>query len=342
MIEFTSITPTLEDHWRSIILFGRNSATYKFALAKALLDLAPSGQSFITWEELAFPFSQNISEHLKQCDKQGTSQSSKFLQACRCFNQGSLTRQELIEATVTYGFQNVIDAFHIVGTDDIPKRFFHGQRQGSKGIDISDNLFQLLERYQSQNLPNEVEARWCLVETAWQLDLATHLVDVEYGKNSEVRVPKTLIMRRKSVTSCRSALNGYQKGKCFYCFSDISILEGSPDLADVDHFFPYALMTRTDAIPNINGVWNLVLACQTCNRGQQGKFDRIPALHLLKRLHRRNEFLIDSLHPLRETLIAQTGNNESQRRSFLQTHYNEAKRLLIHTWQPECEYPPAF
>ena len=30
--------PQLESQWRAIILFGKNSATYKFAFAKSLLD----------------------------------------------------------------------------------------------------------------------------------------------------------------------------------------------------------------------------------------------------------------------------------------------------------------
>lgn len=341
MIEFTSISPTLEDYWRSIILFGRNSASYKFALAKSLLELAPSGKSFVTWEELARPFSRYITEHLQQCDKQGSSSSSQFLQTCRDFNAGMVSHQKLIDMTVREGFSEVIDRFHTVGSSEIPERFFIGQRRGNQGVEISDNLFQLLEQYQSQNLPHEVEARWRLVETAWQLDLSAHLVEVECRKLNGLIVPETLTMRRKSVTSCRSGLNGYQKGKCFYCFSEISIEEGSPDLADVDHFLPHTL-TRIHAIPNINGVWNLVLACQSCNRGERGKFDRVPTLYLLERLNQRNEFLITSHHPLKETLIAQTGRNESQRRSFLQTHYNEAIKRLIHTWQPEYEYPAAF
>ena len=42
------------------------------------------------------------------------------------------------------------------------------------------------------------------------------------------------------VTSARSALNGYQKGHCFYCFAPIST-DGGNDGADVDHFFPWSL-----------------------------------------------------------------------------------------------------
>lgn len=32
------------EHWRSIVLFGRNVASYKFALAKSLLELSQAGE----------------------------------------------------------------------------------------------------------------------------------------------------------------------------------------------------------------------------------------------------------------------------------------------------------
>jgi len=38
MNDFIHQAPTLDNYWRSIILFGRNVASYKFALAQALLD----------------------------------------------------------------------------------------------------------------------------------------------------------------------------------------------------------------------------------------------------------------------------------------------------------------
>lgn len=80
--EFKEQYPSLESYWRSIILIGRNVASYKFALAKSLLELAPAGKSEITLEELAVPFSRNLCEHLRSAPKQATSQSSSFLDAC--------------------------------------------------------------------------------------------------------------------------------------------------------------------------------------------------------------------------------------------------------------------
>ena len=149
--------------------------------------------------------------------------------------------------------------------------------------------------------------------------------------------------RRIDVTSCRDALNGYQKGKCFYCFADISIESGSSDLGDVDHFFPRKLMFYNIAHP-IDGVWNLVLACKKCNRLGGGKFAQLPKKRFLKRLHTRNGFFITSHHPLRETLIQQIGTTTKKRVKFLNDNYRAASTgaLINSSWQPEYEYPPAF
>jgi len=99
MTEFLGQEPTLEDYWRSIILYGSNSACYKFALGKALLEIAPTGKTFITLEELAEPFSRHITEHLKLEDKQGNSPSSKFLKDCSQFNQGEISQDFLYRRT---------------------------------------------------------------------------------------------------------------------------------------------------------------------------------------------------------------------------------------------------
>jgi hypothetical protein len=60
------------------------------------------------------------------------------------------------------------------------------------------------------------------------------------------------------------------------------------------------------------------------------------------KVHKRNTFLIDSHHPLRETLITQTGLTEEARQQYLQAQYNEAKRRLIHDWAPSEELEAAF
>jgi hypothetical protein len=65
-------------------------------------------------------------------------------------------------------------------------------------------------------------------------------------------------------------------------------------------------------------------------------------LKYLERLHRRNTFLIDSHHPLRETLIAQTGATAASREAFLQRQFTSAKLLLVHEWSSAEESEAAF
>ena len=146
---------------------------------------------------------------------------------------------------------------------------------------------------------------------------------------------------RTNVTSAREALSGYQKGKCFYCFRDINLV--TVDFAsDIDHFLPFSLTLRSGTARNINGIWNLVLACRSCNRGEAGKFARVPRLRYLERLHKRNSFLIDSHHPLRDTLMGQSEMTDAARRQFLQEQYSWAKSLLIHDSEPAEELETAF
>ena len=206
-------------------------------------------------------------------------------------------------------------------------------RKTHKGIILTDEIFQLFEAQNSQDLINETEARWRLVETAWDMNLPKHLVQIQHDDRGILVADNKI--RRVNVTSAKSALNGYQKSRCFYCFAPITIEQLQEHSADVDHFFPHKLR-ECDIQKPINGVANLVLACPECNRGQQGKFDRLPSVNLLERLHKRNEYLITSHHPLRETLITQTGFTEPTRRGFLQDAYNCATLHLgmQHKWRP--------
>jgi hypothetical protein len=342
MTLFTEVHTSLDNYWRAIILFGRNVASHKFALAKVLLDAAQQRKTFLPLTDLALPFARHVAEHLQQADKQATSPSSQFLDSCRRFNRRELSEEQLADVTVRLAFNNVIDAFHVVGSGELGIRFYVDERATpGKGIRLTDEVFRLTELYQRRNLPFEVEARWRLVETAWELHLPTSALVVAYDGGLECLVAESHLARRKAITSCRDALNGYQKGKCFYCFGNVSLVEGATDLADVDHFFPHRLKGFHAADP-IDGVWNLVLACQTCNRGTEGKFDLLPALPYLERLHRRNEFLIESHHPLRETLMLQTGPTEQARRAFLKDAYRGAVELLIQRWRPAHEHEPAF
>ena len=337
MARFYDIDPSLDNYWRAIILFGRNTASYKFALAKALIDLKETGKSEFSLEELAKPYANHLCEHLKLQPKQNTRDQSTFLSNLQNYNENIINHEEMIAQTIRYGFNNVIDAFHNVHGSELEQKFYIDRRKEGKGIELTDNFFNLSESLQFNNLASEVEARWRLVETAWANNISRNIMLVEYEDQTNQLIGVNNL-RRTTLTSARSALNGYQKGKCFYCFKEISILNRNENLADVDHFFPHILKYCDNTKP-IDGIANLVLACQECNRGANGKFDRLPTTNLLERLFIRNEYLINSHHPLRETLINQTGSSSTKRQDFLQNAYTCASFHCGSTkkWQPKAQ-----
>ena len=331
-----------EQAWRNIVLYGRNVASYKFALSKSLLEIGADQGELILLEDLAVPFARNVCEHISQVDRQGTFAHSKFLDACRFYNAGAITADELREITALLGFKNVIDAFHVVGHGDVQIRYFIDERKTSGGIRLTDDFHLLSSSAARAELMGETESRWRLVEEAWSAKAEGEQVLVLYDAPREILVP-ALAGKRRSLTEVRPALNGYQRGHCFYCFASISILPGSSNHSDVDHFIPHSLMSRGFGV-DLDGPWNLVLACQDCNRGTKGKFAALPANRFVGRLHKRNEFLIRSHHPLRETIILATGTNEDERRRFLSRQMAAAKPLVggAAGWRPQDEHEALF
>ena len=331
IVQFQEEAPSLETYWRSIILFGRNVASYKFALSESLLDLAKEDKTIVSLDDLAIPYAQHLCEHLKTAPKQATSSTSRFLEACKQFNEGMISEDELRATTVSLGFNNVIDAFHNVNGGEIPIRFYEKDYyQKKKKIILTDEVFKMLERPNGEDLYSESESRWNLVETAWELQISRNLLNVHYDDRTKLFFVDESF-KRKDVTSARDALNGYQKGKCFYCYTDITVRDGADNSCDVDHFYPHILQPQIPQI-NLDGIWNLVLACPECNRGANGKFARRPSLKYLERLHKRNEFLINSHHPLRDTIMRQTGTTEQARHDFLQMMNNESM-VLGEPWE---------
>ncbi|MGL2993510.1 HNH endonuclease [Flavobacterium sp. TSSA_36] len=341
LINFQENDISLESQWRAIILFGKNSATYKFAFGKALLQLASKETNNITLEQLSPLFVDSILQHIKQNDKQGNSISSSFLKACRQYNNNELTYENLLGKTEKLGFVNVIDAFQNVNGGMIPNKFYEKDFNGkTKQIVIKDDLLKLKESVQFSNLDNEVEARWNLVETAWNIDINPNLLEVKIDEDLQTLFLESDLMRRKDITSARASLNGYQKGKCFYSFQDISILSGDNNICAVDHFFPHVHKLKLNEIgSNVNGIWNLVLADKYVNLDKSAK---IPELKYLERLYKRNEFYIASKHPLGETIVNQTGKTSKERRSFLQRQYDLSVNLSIQKWKPLFELDPLF
>lgn len=337
VVAFTEATPSASASWRAIVLFGRNVASYKFALAGALLELA-NRHVEVRLDELALPYARRLCTHVRDHGKQGTFERSRFLDACRSFNAGVIGEDELCEATMRLGFDNVVDAFHVVDGTETKHRFFVDERRTGRKLALTDSLLGLAGDDVARVLAAEVEARWQLVERAWALGVPRRVLTVSVDPAGENLVTPR---RRAPITDCRSALNGYQKGACFYCFDPITPMGGRPDTCHVDHVFSWSTGPAVAGAP-IDGIWNLVLACGRCN-GWHGKSNRPPHVRYVERLHRRNEFLVASHHPLRPTLVEQTGGTSRARRDTLRSALAEVTVGGARTgWLAPDEGPAAF
>lgn len=309
---YQKTNPSLEAYWRSIILFGQNSASYKFALAKSLLELSQRKEIYIRLEDLAEPFSRHICQHLEKSEIQGTSKTSTFLSACKDYNQGKISKEDLLDLTYRYGFENVIDAFHTVNSQETDIKFYEKDYGRNKKIILRDELFELAEEGK-KDLLEETESRWRLVETAWKLGVNPNLLMIKFDSENQELFIIDQVLKRRDISSIRSSLNGYQKGACFYCNGHYEIERNHENICHVDHFYPHILIQELYREVNLDGVWNLVLACKDCN---SKKSARIPHEKYLEKLFRRNEYLILSHNPLRETLMKQTGKTKKQRLNF--------------------------
>jgi 5-methylcytosine-specific restriction endonuclease McrA len=279
---------------------------------------------------------------LQNKPKQSTREQNTFLNHLNQFNAGQINQNKMIQETVKHGFNYVLDAFHNVHGQEVKTRFFIDERRSKNAIQLTDEFMRLGEDAQFISFEHETEARWRLVEAAWEANVSRNLLLVNYESKTKQFIDMNPL-RRTALTSASPALNGYQKGRCFYCYRDISIIQGHEHTADVDHFFPH-ILKQCDSDKPIDGVANLVLACQECNRGKGGKFERLPSVNLVDRLFTRNEYLISSHHPLRETLIAQTGNTMNKRQGFLQDAYN-CSTLFVGSsakWEPQPQGDAVF
>ncbi len=289
---------------RTILLFGRNVSTYKFALTSALLELKPNDE--VKFTDLRNTFVKELLKHYQENPNQYQAGENQLTKAFDDY-QTDKNWDKLISVAEKNIYNNVFDAFHNVGGSSISKEhiLFEKDAKGKKII-LTDNLNSLIEDDNLKlELENENQSRWRIVEEAWKNKLSPNLLDYNkedgnfYSVNQHERV---------NIRSAVSALLPYQQGKCFYCNKKLNpeAHKDQHDFPDVDHFVPFSFFNTAISLAKINpnGVWNLVLACQECNRGTNGKFNSPPAKSYQFDLLERNIlFTQEHKHSLKNSIL---------------------------------------
>lgn len=312
------------DHWKAITLFGRNTATYKIALAKSLLSFCQQGLTHINWETLSSQFFKeyldrlSVESPLPQLEIPGRLTVMERIIAA--FRSGSIDQHEAIARVGRDAFKDVIHRFHNVGSHgNLSRSLFYNYEFG-KRIVLSDEV-HLLSETASSELDEELEARWSLLEGAFlkyhhNYQLSNDLRTIYIEKATE----------RKNLTSIAGFLQGYQGNACFYC--GLRIPTGN---AHVDHVLPRQVVLH-------DNIWNLALAHAHCN---EQKSDRIVGKHYIAKLIARNENIMGSNHPWRIEIERELGSNVTKRRAKIEAHYLHVGQILGWTyWGGDATYSP--
>ena len=301
---------------RSLLVFGKNVYSYKFPFCDALLRVTSSRKTFIKEEEIFEPFVDAILRHMKTHPKQyqgKKSSPSNFMVMLEGFNSGKVSRSDLMVEASKVIPNNVFDAFQNIGGGTLDNRFlFYTRDKNRKGFEIRDNLLSLVESEEKkQTIIDENEARWRVVEEAWKIGVNPSLIEFDPVTREFKKGDRE---DRPNLRSAVDSLMPYQKGLCFYCNRQLNRFgeHTSESFPDVDHVLPlFRLkeeMIQKTISNNPNGIWNLVISCMACNRGDKGKFAQIPDGIYFKKLSERNEYLaIEHPHSFKFAILNSLG-----------------------------------
>lgn len=304
---------------RTILLFGRNVSTYKFALVDALLQSDP--QSYLSYADIRDGFLKSLYQHyLKNPNQYQTGPNS----LTRAFDQYSNDQdwENLIKVAMQNIYNNVFDAFHNVGGSSIKLEyalFEHDKK--SKQLVLSENIHRILDNKSlTAQLLKENQSRWAIVEEAWKNKLSPNLLVFDADKNIYSISPGH---ERVNLRSAVDVLLPYQHSRCFYCnkVMDPQANHSDYDFPDVEHTIPHSAFNRIEVFDEINpgGIWNLVVACHECNRGKYGKFNSPPHTRFFDKLISRNMlFTQEHRHSMKNTILLSMGARD----------YKEVKRKM--------------
>jgi 5-methylcytosine-specific restriction endonuclease McrA len=317
MSNFYGTAPTPQAAWRTIVLLGDNTRTYKFALGHALLESAISGKTYVTLEELARIYSLEMAKHSEypqgpSVDPSSTTDMLSILARERATTlQIGQPTELLVQAAIKSMPGMVMQKFHNIPDGFVRDFDFYSLEKvnGLQVVQFSDQLMQVASSPDLTVLKDELSSRWNIVEASFSPEIGGTLriqgvvasADREF---LELRrnVAGVNVLRRPQIARLRPALTGFQSGLCFHCEQPLSDM---PETPHVDHVIARAYVARKFLTSDfwrgvdIDGVWNLVVSHADCNISKR---DKPPTAKMLQDLRTRNDLAIRSNVPVSQTI----------------------------------------
>ena len=305
--------PLLETVSR-IIRGGQNSNSYKFALLRALAEIASRGtrdRGTITRERLAECFvSYYWDLTLKYHVRQGTNPDKDprvmrrirdLLKSGRVSEKTSLQEfrktedyRGLTKQIAREAFDDVIPRLHtVLGKQQKPMLY----QEERDGLRIADTTWDFLESH-SQVIAQLAIGGW--VKFTEQYTSAPKLFQKIQGDTPN----------RTALTRYRKFLMAYSNNLCFYCDKEAG---GTPH---ADHVIPWSFLMEDKA-------WNLVLSCDRCNRDKW--YYLPPERPFLGKLIQRNHVLVTGD-------LASFPNGQKVRRDFAEWELSNLDNHILESW----------
>jgi 5-methylcytosine-specific restriction endonuclease McrA len=326
--------------FRTILLFGKNVSTYKFALCSALLS--QNAKSEIRYSDLTNSFLNELYRHYEVAPQQWTGGANIVTNSFDKYKEDG-NWDELVKVAEANVYKYVFDAFHNIGGSSVNDNhllFEHNKKD--KKLVFTDSLNSILDNYTLKEIIlKENESRWLVVEEAWKNGLSPNLLEYNSSDNNLYSFNIIKGSERSNLRSAVNVLLPYQKGNCFYCNKSININASKEqhDFPDVDHFWPFSFLTVHNIYPlDANGIWNLVIACKECNRGTDGKFNSPASKEFYKKLLNRNLlFAEEHRHSLKNSiLLSMHARDNIEIKLRMQDLYKKFDH--IKSWKPRFIY----
>ncbi|HVL48766.1 MAG TPA: HNH endonuclease domain-containing protein [Candidatus Thermoplasmatota archaeon] len=291
--------------WQWIVQLGRNSSTYKLALASELLRHANAGLDRIPLSDLAAGFRDAYRDRVARGRPQQPIAGRWTVVERNILQQDANASLDLVREEALRNM--VLQKFHNLDRGVQAPRFFEDPEDGNVLL-LTPRLLGLVDG-EAEMLRREALSRWDLLEHAFTAANPEAVTANELLGSIETR------QGRVSLTHLIPALSPYQRDRCFYCGGEL-------DRIHVDHVLPHALVGH-------NELWNLVLADDVCNGN---KSDQLPTRPMIDRLVSRNEALIRSMNPLRNSLIDALGNTGERRSKTMLAAYARCLKMSPRIW----------
>lgn len=155
--------PETMDSFRAIIERGKNTSTYKMALAIAIARMVEGNKRHVSRRELAGLFFEIYLDRLEVDMPQlsDPTKSTRVEQAIAGFKSGTLTKEQAISRIENEAFRDVLPRFHTVNGVQVPVKFYS---YTSSGLSLTDAAFMVFQSPERDKLLQEIHRKWSLLE----------------------------------------------------------------------------------------------------------------------------------------------------------------------------------